>query len=124
MTLKADARRLITDVWTTGGVLIGVAAVAVTGWERLDPIIALIVAAQILVSRLKLLKESALGLMDTASPSEELRVITEILDKHSRGGVRYYALRTRQAGAQRFFRSRASSRKLVRPRWTQPIGGY
>jgi len=102
VTLEADAQHLMTDVWTTGGVLIGVAAVAITGWERLDPIIALIVAVQILVSGFKLLKGSVLGLMDTALPSDEIKAIIDILDKHAQGGVQYHALRTREAGAQRF----------------------
>ncbi len=102
ITLEADARHLMTDVWTTAGVLVGVALVALTGWGILDPIIALVVAAQILTSGVKLMRDSVTGLMDTALPAEEIAAIIEILDKHSSDGVHYHALRTRQSGAQRF----------------------
>jgi cation diffusion facilitator family transporter len=102
ITLEADARHLMTDVWTTGGVLVGIAAVALTGWAVLDPIIALLVAAQILFAGLKLVRESVVGLMDTALPANEMAEITEILDRYAVNGVRYHALRSRQAGAQRF----------------------
>lgn len=102
IALEADAKHLYADVWTTGGVIVGVAAVALTGWLRLDPIIALIVAANIVVSGVKLLKSSVLGLMDTALPAEELEIVIGILDKYATDGVQYHALRTRQSGAQRF----------------------
>ncbi|MGD2078440.1 MAG: cation diffusion facilitator family transporter [Chloroflexota bacterium] len=102
ITLEADARHLMTDVWTTGGVLIGIAAVAVTGWESLDPIIAILVALQILVAGLKLVRESINGLMDRALPPSEVSEIIAILDRYAIDGVRYHALRTRQSGAQRF----------------------
>ncbi len=102
ITLEADARHLMTDVWTTGGVLVGVIAVALTGWEVLDPLIALAVALQIVVAGTKLVRESVYGLMDTALPAEELQQIVEILEHYAENGVRYHALRTRQAGAQRF----------------------
>lgn len=100
--LEADARHLLTDVWTTGGVLIGVGAVALTGWQPLDPIIAMIVALQILRSGLGLVRGSALGLMDTALPADERETIVRILDSHARDGVQYHALRTRRSGSQRF----------------------
>ncbi|MGD8585866.1 MAG: cation transporter dimerization domain-containing protein, partial [Chloroflexota bacterium] len=87
---------------TTAGVLLGIGAVALTGWEILDPVIALLVAVQILVAGLKLVRESAYGLMDTALPAAELGQIVEILDHYAVNGVRYHALRTRQSGAQRF----------------------
>ena len=102
ITLEADARHLMSDVWTTAGVLLGIGAVALTGWEILDPVIALLVAVQILVAGLKLVRESAYGLMDTALPAAELGQIVEILDHYAVNGVRYHALRTRQSGAQRF----------------------
>lgn len=102
ITLEADARHLMTDVWTTAGVLVGVGAVALTGWEILDPLIALLVAVQILVAGLRLVRESVYGLMDTALPADEVTQIAEILDRYAVDGVRYHALRTRQAGAQRF----------------------
>lgn len=102
VTLIADAHHLMTDVWTSAGVLLGVGAVAITGWIVLDPLLALLVAAQIVWSGIRLLRESALGLMDTALPNNEQQEIIDILERHSQDGVTYHALRTRQAGAQRF----------------------
>ncbi|MCB8918083.1 MAG: cation transporter [Ardenticatenaceae bacterium] len=102
VTLIADAHHLMTDVWTSGGVLLGVGAVAITGWIVLDPLLALLVALQIVRSGIRLLRESALGLMDTALPNNEQQEIIDILERHSQDGVTYHALRTRQAGAQRF----------------------
>jgi cation diffusion facilitator family transporter len=102
ITLQADAQHLMTDVWTTVGVLIGILAVALTGWNRLDPIIALIVAVQILISGIRLMRSSVSGLLDAALPQDEVNQIVEILDRHSKDGVLYHALRTRQSGAQRF----------------------
>ena len=101
-TLQADARHLMTDVWTTAGVLVAVGAVALTGWEPLDPIIALLVALQIMRSGILLLRGSALGLMDTVLPEEEQEKITTILETRLENGVHYHALRTRKAGSQRF----------------------
>lgn len=102
ITLEADAKHLMTDVWTTAGVLIGVIAVALTGWERLDPLIALAVALQILVSGFKLLRSSISGLLDAALPQDEISTIVEILERYSQDGVQFHALRTRQSGVQRF----------------------
>ncbi len=102
VTLQADAQHLMTDVWTTVGVLIGVIAVALTGWNRLDPIIALAVAVLILISGIRLMRISVSGLLDAVLPQEEVTQITEILERHSKDGVQYHALRTRQSGAQRF----------------------
>ena len=102
VTLVADAKHLMTDVWTTAGVLVGIIAVMLTGWELLDPVIALVVAVQILFSGVKLMRESVRGLMDTALPTDEVSQIVEVLETHAKEGVQYHALRTRQAGAQRF----------------------
>ena len=102
VTLQADAQHLMTDVWTTVGVLVGVIAVAITGWNRLDPIIAIIVAVHILISGIKLMRSSVSGLLDASLPSDEVNQIIDILEKHSANGVQYHALRTRQSGAQRF----------------------
>jgi cation diffusion facilitator family transporter len=102
LALEADAHHLMSDVWTTAGVVAGVVAVAATGWFILDPILALIVAAQILYTGFRLLRESALGLMDTALPTAEQTVIQQILNQHAGDGVTYHALRTRRSGAQRF----------------------
>src|SRR3954454_6347589 len=75
ITLEADGRHLMTDVWTSAGVIIGVAAVAVTGWERLDPIVALLVAANIVITGVGLVRRSVGGLMDRALPEPELETI-------------------------------------------------
>jgi cation diffusion facilitator family transporter len=102
LTLVADAQHLLTDVWTTVGVVIGVGVVALTGWEVFDPIIALVVAGQIIYTGIKLVRESALGLMDTALPPDEQQILVGILEKRKEEGVYYHALRTRQSGPQRF----------------------
>ena len=102
VALEADARHLYADVWTTGAVIGGIVAVTLTGWLVLDPIIALLVAANIVVSGVRLLKGSVLGLMDTALPADELAIVVGILDGYAKEGVQYHALRTRQSGAQRF----------------------
>ena len=102
ITLEADAQHLMTDVWTSVGVLAGVGLVALTGWLWLDPLIALAVAANIIWSGFGLVRRSMLGLLDTSLPDEELRTIQEVLDRYERNGIHSHALRTRQAGARRF----------------------
>lgn len=103
VTLIADAKHLLTDVWTSVGVVIGVTAVALTGWLWLDPIIALLVAVQIVFAGGRLVRESVLGLMDTALSAEELERVTAVFDQYRRDNqIDYHALRTRRAGAQRF----------------------
>jgi len=118
MTLEADARHLMTDVWTTAGVLLGVVAVALTGWLRLDAIIALAVAVQIVFSGLKLIRDSLTGLMDVALPDDEVDIIRQILNNYAVDGVQYHALRTRQSGAQRFM----SVHVQVPGDWTVQMG--
>ena len=102
ITLEADARHLMTDVWTTAGVLVGIALVWLTGWLRLDPIIALLVAANILFTGYRLLVRSGRGLLDVALPPEELTSVKSILESFQAQGVRYHALRSRQAAARKF----------------------
>jgi cation diffusion facilitator family transporter len=103
ITLRADARHLFTDVWTSLGVVVGIAAVSLTGWEWLDPVIALLVAGQIIFSGGRLLRESIQGLMDTALPPEELAQVEAVLEKYAaEDEIQYHALRTRQSGAHRF----------------------
>ncbi|MBE7531803.1 MAG: cation transporter [Chloroflexi bacterium] len=102
LTLTADGRHLLTDVWTTGGVLLGLAVVYLTGWLRLDALIALAVAAQITYTGFGLLREAVNGLMDVALPDEEVAVVTAVLDSFVERGIQYHALRTRRSGAQRF----------------------
>jgi cation diffusion facilitator family transporter len=114
ITLEADARHLMTDVWTSIGVLVGVGAVAVTEWGWLDPAVALAVAVNIVWTGTDLLRRSALGLMDTALPPVEQEAIRAILDGYREGGIHYHALRTRRSGARRF----VSMHVLVPGAWT------
>lgn len=102
VTLDADANHLMADVRTTVGVLFAIVAVWITGWTVLDPLIALIVAVQVIWAGIRLVRESVLGLMDTALPPEEVQQITDLIEKHAHQGVHFHALRTRQSGAQRF----------------------
>jgi len=115
ITLEADAQHLMTDVWTSVGVLAGVGLVALTGWERLDPIVAIIVAANIVWSGVGIVRKSALGLMDTALPIEEQAILKGILEKYTQEkGVEYHALRSRQSGSRQF----VSFHVLVPGKWT------
>lgn len=114
ITLEADSRHLMTDVITTGGVIVAVALVALTGWVRLDPIIALLVAANILFTGFRLLRHSAKGLMDVSLPEANLSEIQEILNPLGDQGVKFHALRTRAAAARGF----VSMHILVPGEWT------
>jgi len=118
ITLEADAKHLMTDVWTSVGVIGAVAAVAVTGWLPLDPIIALVVAANILWTAFGLLRRSVQGLMDASLPVEEQAAVVKVLDSYKSQGVEYHALRTRQAASQRF----VSFHFLVPGSWTVQHG--
>ena len=102
ITLEADAKHLMTDVWTTVGVLVGIVLVSVTGFLRLDPLIALVVAANIIFTGYKLLVRSGRGLMDISLPEEDLKSIHSILGSYQSQGVGYHALRSRQAAARKF----------------------
>jgi len=102
ITLEADGRHLMTDVWTTAGVLVGISLVWLTGYERLDPIIALLVAVNILFTGYRLLVRSGRGLMDASIPAEELASVKAVLDSYQGRGIRYHALRSRQAAARKF----------------------
>jgi cation diffusion facilitator family transporter len=102
ITLEADARHLLTDVWTTAGVLAGVLLVQFTGWLRLDPIIAIAVAVQILWTGWTLITRSFQGLMDRAIPDEDQEKIIEVLSTLHDRGCDYHALRTRIAGSKSF----------------------
>ncbi len=114
VALQANAHHLLTDVWTSVGVLIGVGLVALTGWLRLDPILALLVAANILWSGVAIVRQSIAGLMDTAWSADELKQLHAVLEPYLQGGVEYHALRTRQSGARRF----GSFHLLVPGDWT------
>ena len=102
ITLEADARHLLTDVWTTGGVLLGILIVYFTGWLILDPVIAIIVALNIIFSGIKLIKRSVGGLMDEALPEDIINTVKKILDKYKDDEITYHSLYTRKAGSKNF----------------------
>ncbi len=102
ITLEANAQHLLTDVWTSVGVLAGVGAVALTGWQRLDPIVALAVAANIIWTGIGIVRRSAAGLMDSALSAEDQAAVRRVLETHQQDGVQFHKLQTRQAGARKF----------------------
>jgi len=102
VVLEADAQHLLTDVWTSVAVIVGVGLTSLTGWRMLDPLMALGVAAHVLRTGVRLVRGSALGLLDTALPEDARAAIVLVLDGYAAQGVRYHALRTRQAGRWRF----------------------
>ena len=118
ITLEADAQHLMTDVWTSVGVVVGIGAVALTGWNVLDPLIALVVAANIVWQGYQMVRRSVLGLLDTALPPKERAAVQAILASYLAQGVHSHALRTRQAGARRF----VSVHILVPGEWTVQRG--
>jgi cation diffusion facilitator family transporter len=120
ITLEADARHLMTDVLTTAGVILGVALVELTGWVRLDPIIALLVAVNILVTGVGLVRRSALGLMDASLPESDLNEVQEALKIFEDQGVKFHALRTRSAAARGF----VSMHILVPGTWSVQRGHH
>lgn len=114
ITLTADAHHLLTDVVTSVGVVVGIVLVGITGWFALDPLIALLVAANITWTGFHLLDASAHGLLDTALPRADLEVINQVLDKYREQGIDFHALRTRMSGQRRFM----SMHVLVPGKWT------
>ena len=118
IALEADARHLMTDVWTSAGVILGVAAVWLTGWERLDPLIAIAVAANIVWAGYQLMRRSFQGLLDHALPESELQTLNRVLDRYRTEGIDFHAVRTRQAGARSF----VTLHVLVPARWSVARG--
>jgi cation diffusion facilitator family transporter len=114
ITLEANAHHLLTDVLTSVGVVVAVGAVALTGWEKLDPIVALLVAANIVWTGVRIVRRSVLGLMDTALSAEDRAIVNATLERYGAEGAHFHALRTRQAGARRF----VSFHVLVPGAWT------
>ena len=92
----------MTDVWTSAGVLVGIGVVAVTGWQRLDPIVAILVAVNIVWTGVQLIQRSTSGLLDIAITAEEQQALQAILDRYGSQEVQFHAVRTRQAAARRF----------------------
>jgi cation diffusion facilitator family transporter len=118
IVLEADGRHLLTDVWTSVGVVVGVAAVAISGWDPLDPIVALAVAVNILFTGATLLRRSAGGLMDRALDDDARREIEDVLEPFRARGIQFHAMRTRQAGHRAF----VSTHVLVPGGWTVQRG--
>lgn len=118
VTLEADAQHLLTDVWTSLGVIAGVALVAATGWLVLDPLLAIAVAAHILWTGWRLVREAIGGLMDSAWPEAERSILDEVLAGFRGPGVDIHAVRTRRAAERRF----VSFHVLVPGDWTVQRG--
>ncbi|HEX4822913.1 MAG TPA: cation diffusion facilitator family transporter [Candidatus Polarisedimenticolaceae bacterium] len=114
ITLEANARHLLTDVYTSVGVVAGVAAVALTGIRILDPLIALAVAGNVVWSGIRLIRMSVSGLMDAALPPAEMAALKAALERYTSQGIQYHALRTRESGSRRF----VSLHVLVPGDWT------
>lgn len=103
ITLVADGKHLLTDVWTSVGVLAGVALVAVSGWHVLDPIVAIVVALNILRIGYGLVKQSVVGMLDAALPTEDVAAVNVVLDRYRAAEpVVILPPRTRESGRQRF----------------------
>lgn len=102
IVLEADGQHLMTDVWTTAAVVVGISLVWATGISIFDPLCALGVAALILWTGFALVWRSFNGLMDHALPVEQQKIVRAAIDRMLEPGITYHALRTRQAGARRF----------------------
>jgi cation diffusion facilitator family transporter len=118
ITLRADATHLLTDVWTSAGVVLGIGLVSITGWLILDPIVALLVAANIVWTGFQLLRETSSGLLDAAIPEDDQKAIALIMSEYETRGIHFHAMRTRVAGARHF----VSFHVLVPGAWTVQQG--
>lgn len=114
ITLEADAKHLMTDVWTSAGVLVGVGAVALTGWTQLDAVVAFLVACNIVWTGITIVRGSVAGLMDKSLSTDEQNKILKALVPYQQNGIQFHALLTRQAGARKF----VSFHVLVPGTWT------
>ena len=115
ITLEADCQHLMTDVWTSAGVIAGVALVYATGWQRLDPLVALAVAIHVVWTGIGLVRRSVVGLLDAAISPEDQNEVNKIFNEYAnRYAVKFHAFRTRQAGSRRFI----SFHLLVPDEWS------
>jgi cation diffusion facilitator family transporter len=108
----------MTDVWTSAGVVVALAAVTATGWQQLDPIIGLVVAANIVIAGFRIVRESVGGLMDMGLPAEERERLRSVIERHATDGIQFHALRTRRSGARTF----VAVHVLVPGNWTVHAG--
>lgn len=118
ITLEANAKHLLTDVWTSVGVVAGIGLVVLTHWQWLDPVVALLVAANIIWTSVGIMRRSIGGLMDASISMADLKAVRKIFQTYDAAGVKFHALRTRQSGAQRFI----SVHVLVPGDWTVQRG--
>jgi len=102
ITLEADGKHLMTDVLTSGGVLLGIGLIKLTGWMRLDGIVAIGVALNIVWTGYQLLKRSAMGLLDTSFPKDEMDSIRRVLENYEQQNIQFHSLMTRQSGQRKF----------------------
>jgi cation diffusion facilitator family transporter len=102
ITLEANGHHLMTDVWTSVGVIAAVGAVAATGWTWLDPVVAFVVAANIVWTGGKIVRRSIAGLMDASLPAADLDSVKKVFAQHEATGIQFHGLRTRQAGTRKF----------------------
>lgn len=118
ITLRADAHHLLTDVWTSTGVVLGIGLVKLTGFTILDPLIAIFVALNIVVTGWRMFHETASGLLDRSLPDHEQRILDDLLTTCETDEIRFHAVRTRVAGSRRF----VSFHVLVPGHWTVQAG--
>lgn len=102
IALEANGEHLMSDVWTSMGILVGLGAFAITNWQPLDSLIALAVAVKISRTSFQLIRRSVQGLMDSSLPESQIQAIGAILNRYREQGIDFHALRTRQAGAHSF----------------------
>ncbi|MDO4888835.1 MAG: cation diffusion facilitator family transporter [Actinomycetaceae bacterium] len=116
--LVADAKHLLTDVATSVGVIVGVGLVFVTGWQVLDPIVALLVGLNILVTGVLMVRQSLAGLMDVTLPDEQNKAVIDVLEKYRCGQIQFHGLQTRASGRHSF----ANVHMLVPGTWSVDRG--
>jgi cation diffusion facilitator family transporter len=118
VTLTADGKHLLTDVWTSLGVIIGVLLVGLTGWQRLDPIVAAVVGVNILVTGFRLVSQSVTSLLGAAMPAKDLARVNTVLDGMRTVDIDFTDIRTRESGRHRFI----TLTVLVPANWTVERG--
>ncbi len=102
ISLTSNSHHLMTDVWTSGGVLVGVGLVALTKWQPLDSIVAILVALNIVSTGFRIIRKSVQGLMDGSLSKEDLIKIQEVLNRFKTPEVQFHNLRTRESGSTKF----------------------
>lgn len=118
ITLQADSKHLMTDVWTSAGVIVGIGLVSITGWLWLDPLVAMLVALNILFAGFSIIRQSIAGLMDKALPIEDIRTIQKAFAPYELNGIQFHALQTRRAASRNF----VSFHVLVPGQWSVQQG--